>query len=107
MSHGDEDSVGPIGRVARSGPTEVADGAAAAGEAAAVTAVGEPIGDAALAEAIRAGELDAAAATRVLVEAVAREQLGPAASPEAVAALVAELSDLLEGDPTLEALLGR
>jgi hypothetical protein len=43
----------------------------------------------------------------VLVEAVAREQLGPAASPEAVAALVAELSDLLEGDPTLEALLGR
>ena len=69
--------------------------------AGAIAEVGE---DAAIAEALASGALDPAAARERLILEVAREQL-PDASPEAVAALAAEMSQLLADDPTLADLL--
>lgn len=60
--------------------------------------------DLAVAEAIASGQVDPAAAGELIIEQVIAEQL-PDASPEQVARLRAELSELLADDPTLASLL--
>jgi hypothetical protein len=61
--------------------------------------------DVALAEALRAGSIDAAQAQALLVDQVVRAQLGPDASPELVERVRAEIEQLLADDPVLADLL--
>ncbi|NVB41189.1 hypothetical protein G6O69_25340 [Pseudenhygromyxa sp. WMMC2535] len=64
-------------------------------------------GDAGIAEALATGRIDAAQAQTLLIEQALAEQLPADASPELVEGLRAEISALLGGDPTLDALLRR
>jgi len=80
------------------------DGGEAPVPAAAVEAV-DPSSSAEIAEALASGRIDAADAQALLIDQIAREQLGDGASAEELEALRGELTALLSGDPTLSALL--
>lgn len=100
-----------IDEISRSRATEATqapDEASAVGGATAPEAAQEAAGAGtveAITEGLASGDLDPVQARELLVDAAVREQLGEDASPELVEAIRAEVEGLLDGDPTLAALL--
>ena len=78
--------------------------ASAQGAAAAAPVPGSPIADA-IASALASGEIDPQTARKRLIEHAVQSQLPHDASPAMVAAIRAEVEDVLQDDPVLERLL--
>ncbi len=75
--------------------------AQAVGDSAAVALEGTQ----AIAEGLSSGALDPVAAQQLLIDQVLAAQFGPDIAPDQLARLRGELAELLDGDPTLLALL--
>ncbi len=91
---------GPLEAAEASEPSAPAEPAEAAGASA---VAGSPT--AAIAADLASGAIDAATARARLIEQAVRAQLPPGASPALLAAIRAEVEDLLRDDPVLERLL--
>jgi hypothetical protein len=98
MSEGDDIDVPAAGAVAAAGGVDALTASAATSPTTAIS------GDAALAEALASGRIDAAAASELLIAEVVAEQLGPA-NPDTLAHVSEALQTLLADDPTLARLL--
>ena len=107
MSPTSPDDPAPIGGVRPPKAAQAAQGAeqaqasAAAGQAQAVDA--DPT--AAIAEALRTGQMTLVEARRALVDMVVSEQLPADADPALIDAVRAEVDEILQADPALAELL--
>ncbi len=108
MSEGDDIDVPAAGTRPLAAAETVAVGASEGVDALTASAATSPVtaisGDAALAEALASGAIDAAAASELLIAEVVAEQLGPA-NPDTLANVGEALRTLLADDPTLARLL--
>lgn len=91
-----------VGAAGGPAPTEATTAAPAATAASPVA--GSPLTEA-IAEALGSGAIDPQTARARLIEHAVRAQLPPDASPATIAAIRAEVEDLLRHDPVLEQLL--